>query len=141
MNFNQNTVGAGGHGGARHWWNLVAAAGAVRGIGQDRKVREFLDHGNGGNIQGIAGVAFKSTNAALAEHDLVIASGHDVLGRQQPFFDRCRWPAFQQHRFAELPQFLQQVEILHIPGADLQNIDKFQEHWNLCLIHDFGDHE
>src|SRR2546423_673199 len=48
--FDEQAVGAGGHSGASHGGNFVAASGAMRRVGEHGKVREFFDHGNGSNV-------------------------------------------------------------------------------------------
>src|SRR5450631_3239708 len=47
MHFDQQTVGAGSHRGARHRRYLVAASGAVRGVGHHGQVRKLLYHWDG----------------------------------------------------------------------------------------------
>src|SRR4029077_5148073 len=47
VDLNQQSVSSGGDGGAAHGRNLVAAAGAVRRVGNDGKMGKLLDDGNG----------------------------------------------------------------------------------------------
>ncbi len=139
--FDQQAIGARSNGGACHGRNLVTAAGSVRWVGQNRKMRELLDDRNGRNVQRVARVVFKCTNATLAEHHVVVPARHDVLGREKPFFNRCRRPALQENRLADLRQFLQQIEVLHVACPDLQDIDLFAEKRNLRVVHNFRNHK
>src|ERR1035437_6613101 len=141
MDFDHQAIGARGHGGARHGSDDVAATRAVRWVGYDRQVGEFLDYGNGGEIEGVAGVGFEGADAALAEDDVVIAAGQDVLGGEQEFLDAGRDAAFEQHGFGLLAELAQEVEVLHIARADLNDVGVFREQRDLRLVHDFADHQ
>src|ERR1035437_4963387 len=141
MDFDHQAIGARGHGGARHGGDDVAASRAVGWVRDNRQVGEFLDHRNGGEILGVARVGFKGTDAALAENHVVIAAGQDVLGGEQEFLDGGRDAAFEQHGFGLLAEFAQQVEVLHIARADLNDVGVFREQRDLRLVHDFADHQ
>src|SRR5687767_5865677 len=91
-------------------------------VRKDWQVAEFLDDGNRRNVERIARVAFERPDAALAEHDARVAAGEDVLGREQPLFDRRGYAAFEKHRRSCPSEIAQQVEALHIACADLQNV-------------------
>ncbi len=86
MNFDEQAIGAGSDGGAGHRRHFVAASGAVRRIGKHRKVRKFLDNGNGRDVKSVAGVSLERANAALAENDVVIPARKNVFGAHQKFF-------------------------------------------------------
>src|ERR1035437_4382471 len=141
MDFDHQAIGARGQGGARHGSDDVAATRAVRRVGYDRQVGEFLDYGNGGEIEGVAGVGFEGADAALAEDDVVIAAGQDVLGGEQEFFDASRDAAFEQHGFGLLAELAQQVEVLHIARAHLHDVGILREQRNLRLVHHFADYQ
>src|ERR1017187_5975540 len=137
MDFNHEAIGAGGQGGARHGSDDIAAAGAVRWVGDDGQVGEFLDDRDGGEIEGVARLGLEGADAALAEDDVVIAAGQDVLGGEQ----ESRDAAVEQHGFGLLAEVAQQIEVLHIAGADLQDVHILREEGNLGLVHDFADHQ
>ena len=101
MDFDEQAVAAGGNRGARHGGNLVAAAGAVRGIADDGQVRELFDDGDGGDVHGVAGVGFEGADAALAEDDVVVAAGEEVFGGEQQLFDGGGDAALEQHGAAD----------------------------------------
>src|SRR5437868_11647128 len=102
-------------------------------------MREFLDDGNRGDIQGVARVGLEGANAALAEDDLIISAGHNVLGGKQQLFESGRDAALEQDRLAHLAQLTQQIEILHVARAYLENIYVRQHQLDLRDLHDFAD--
>ena len=78
-----------------------------------------MKHGDGGQIQRVAGVVVKGADAPLAENDLLVAVGHDVLGAHQQLLQCVGKAALEENGLVELAQFPQQVKILHIPGTHL----------------------
>ena len=140
MNLDQKTIRTRGHSRARHRRNLVPTAGSMRRIGDDRKMRQLFDHRNRGDIERVSGVVLERSDAAFAKDYVAVAACHDVFRRQQPLLDRRGRPALQKNRTPHLRQFFQQIEVLHVPGADLKYVDMLQKHGNLRLIHDFGNH-
>src|SRR5271154_5295030 len=67
VNFDQDAVGTCSDGCAGHGRDFVAAAGAVRGIGNDGKMRQSLDYGNRGDVEGVAKISIEGADAALAK--------------------------------------------------------------------------
>src|SRR5436190_18067931 len=104
-------------------------------------MRELLDERDRRNVQGVAGVSLKGLDAALADDDFVIAAGHQVLGRKQRLFNRRRRAAFEQNWLVELGKVSQQIVILHVARADLQNVYVTDEERNLLRLHDFGNRQ
>ena len=141
VHFHQQPVGARGHRGARHGRHLVAAPGAVRRVGHDRQVRQLLHHRDGGDVHGVARVGFEGADAALAQDHFVIAAGQNVFRRKQQLFDGRRDAALQQHRLALLAQFAQQIEVLHVARAHLQDVGVLRHQRNLRLVHHLADHQ
>ena len=82
--------GADRHRGAGHWFDQVPVSRAVRRVADDRQVAEPFDNRDRGEVKRVAGSGFVGTNATLAEDDLVVALGHDVLGGEQPLVDGSR---------------------------------------------------
>src|SRR5204862_2053755 len=107
--------------------------------GGNRQVRKFVHNGDRGNIHGVAGVGFESADAAFAGDHAVVSTRHDVFGREQKFFEGCRDAALQQHRSLNLAQFAQQIEVLHVARADLENVDVGKHQLDLRDLHDFAD--
>ena len=104
-------------------------------------MRQLVDHRDRRNIHRVARVRFKSADAALAQNHLVISARQNVFRREQPLFERRRNAALQQCRLAQFPDFAQQVEVLHIARADLQDIGIRAQQRNLRRVHHLADHE
>src|SRR6266700_3118557 len=141
MHFDQQHVGPCSHGGSRHRRNFVAQASAMRRIRCHGQMRKLVDDGNRRDVQRIARVSLERANAALAQDDIIIATGHNVLGREQQFFKRGSDASLEHHRLLYLAQFPQQIEVLHVARADLQDIDVGQHHGHLRNFHHFADHQ
>ena len=58
---------------------------------------------------------------------------------QQPLLDRGRHAALEQHRLADLAERRQQVVVLHVARADLQDVDILQHPFDLRDLHHLGD--
>src|SRR5580704_12545496 len=87
MDFDKQAVGACRDSGPSHWRDFVTASRPVRGIGDNRQVRELFDYRNGGDIERVAEVIFERADAALAEDDVVISAGENVFGAEEKLFD------------------------------------------------------
>ena len=122
MHLDQQCISPGSDGRSRHRRNLVATPRSMRRICRHRQVRELVNDRNRRNIHGVPRVGLKGSNAALAQDHVVVSAGHNVFRRQQHLLQRCGDPTLQQHRLAYLAQFAQQIEILHVARAHLQNI-------------------
>ena len=88
------------------------------------------------DIQGIACFRFKCADSTFAKDDVLVPFGHDVFSRHQPFIVSCRQTTLQQDRRLRLADFFQQIEILHVTGADLDHIDI-----RLKCIYEFRGHQ
>jgi hypothetical protein len=67
MNFNQETTGAGGQRGQSHGWHVIAAAGPVAGIYQDRQMAKRSGRRNNRKVERVAAMIGKRPDPALAE--------------------------------------------------------------------------
>ena len=122
MDFDEKAVGAYGDGGAGERENFVAFAGAVRGVDQDGEVATLFDGGDDGEVEGVAGEVREGTDAALAEHDIVVAFGEDVLGGHQKFVEGGGHTALEEHGEFGAAGAFEKREILHVARADLDNV-------------------
>ncbi len=104
-------------------------------------MRKLVHNRDRGNIQRISRVSFERANAALTSNDVVIPASHNVFSGEQQFFKRRRNPALQQDWSFQFSQFAQQIEILHIPRAHLQNVHVRQHHFDLRNFHHLADHQ
>ena len=99
-------------------------------------MRLFAQHRDAGQIQRVARRRLISADAAFAQDDLVIAACHDVLSAHQPLLNRVRQPALEQNRLMRLAQHLQQLEILHVARANLNNVHIVEQR-QMRGIHNF----
>src|SRR5579863_2882388 len=104
-------------------------------------MRQLVNDRNRRNIHRVARVRFERSDPPLAQDHIVISPGHYVFRREQQFFQRRRNPSFHQNRLAHLPQFAQQIKVLHVARPNLQNIHIRQHHRNLRNLHHFADHQ
>ena len=98
-----------------------------------------LEHRNGGNIEGVAGVLLVGANAALTEDDVLVAAGHDVLGAHQELLHGVGEAALEQDGLARLAELLEQLEVLHIASADLEAVALVHEDVDVRRIGDLGN--
>ena len=132
-------VRTGGNGSLGQRFDHPVDTARVGGIDDDRQVAHALEHRHCGDIQRVAGVFFVGADAAFAQNDIFVAAGHDIFGRHKEFFHRVGKAALEQDGLAGLPQFLEQLEVLHIACADLEAVAFFHEQLNMRGIGDFGD--
>src|SRR5689334_19089855 len=86
VHFDEQAIRTGSHGSASHGWNFVAAASAVRRIGNHREMREFLDDGDSSDVERVPRVSLESADATLAKDYVVVAASEDVFGTEQELF-------------------------------------------------------
>ncbi len=103
-------------------------------------MRELLEHRHGVDVGGVARVFFEGADAALAQHDLRVAFGEDILGGHEQFFDGGHHTAFEQHGGARLAGGVEQVVVLHVARADLDHVGVFGDEGHLLGRHGLGDH-
>ena len=122
----------------RHRRDQVGPAGGVAGVDDDRQVALPLDVGNDRQVERVAGRIFEGPDSALAEDHLPVPFGEDVLGRHQEVFHGRAHAAFQEDRDPGAAAFLEQVEVLHVAGADLEDVGVALDDLDLARVHDFG---
>src|SRR5436190_14432170 len=105
-----------------HWRYFVALARAMAGVDQYWQVTQSLHCRHYAQVQCVASVVSESTYSALAQDDVVVAFAHHVLRGHQKLFQRCRHSALQQDRLLSSTRALEQRKVLHIAGADLDDV-------------------
>ena len=138
VNLDDQAVRAGGHCGQRHGVDEVVHTGAMAGIHHHGQVGQLVQHWNRGDIQRVAGGGFESADTALAENDIFVAAGHDVLGAHQQFLDGVGKAALEQDGLADLTQLLEQLEVLHVARANLNDVNVLKQR-QMVDVHDLGD--
>ncbi len=103
------------------------------------QVRTLAQHRNGGEVEGVAGRGFERANAALAQDDVGIPFGQDVFGARQELVEARGHSALEQDRPVGLADRLEQVEVLHVARADLQDVDFARHPLDLVDAHHFAD--
>ena len=138
MDFDHQAVGTGCYSGFGQVGYHPALARSVAGIDDDRQVALAFDGQDGAQVEGVAGVCFKSTDAPFAEDDVVVAFSHDVFCRHEPFFDGRAQAPLEEDRLVRLADGFEEVEVLHVPGPDLDDVDAiFEEDRQFIGRHDF----
>ena len=135
MDLDDEAVGPAGGGGHGHRRDQAVDAGGVAGVHDDGQVGELVEHGHGGEVQGVAGVVVKGADAPLAKDDLLIAAGHDVLGAHQELFEGVGEAPLEEDGLIRLAQLPEEVEVLHVPGPHLQDVHILKER----QVHDAHD--
>ncbi len=139
MNFDEEAIGADGDRGAGKRQNFVALAGAVAGIDKNREMAAFFYRGNDGEIERVAGKIGEGSNAAFAEHYVVIALGEDVLGGHEELVERRGHAALEENGFLGAAGTFEQGKILHVARADLDDVGVFLDEVERFIVNRFGD--
>jgi hypothetical protein len=139
MHFDEQAVGADSGGSACHGKNLFAASGAVAGIDNDGKVATAVDGGDDAEVQSIAGVVGKRSNAALTEDHVWIALGDDVFRRQEKLVKCGGKAALEQDWFFGAAGALEEREVLHAASADLNHIGVTLDEVEAFVIYSLSD--
>ena len=139
VNLDDESVGADGDGSAGERRDFVAFAGALAGIDNDRQMAEPLHRRNHAQIEGIAGMVGEGADAALAQQHVVVAFAHHVLGRHQEFFQGRRHAALHHHRNLGPSGTLQQRIVLHVAGANLDDVGVFFHQIHGLVVDGLGD--
>src|SRR5574341_1563686 len=139
VDLDQQPVGTRGDRGSGHRRHEVPPPRGMAGVHHHRQMRQFLNQRHRGQVERVAHLRLEGPDAPLAQDHLVIAARHDVFRGQQKFFDRCGQPALEQHRLVLPADLAQQPEVLHIAGADLQDIRVLSDQLDIPRIHDLGD--
>src|ERR1700730_15278707 len=78
-------------------------------------------------------------HAALAEHYVVIAFAEDIFGGHQEFVEGGGHAALEENWFFGAAGALEQREILHVAGADLDHVGVFFDEVEAFVVDGFGD--
>ena len=97
-----------------------------------------MQHHHTGQIKGVAHAGLKGADAALAEDDILVALGHDVLGAHHELFQRIGQAALEQHRLVLAAHGLEQLKVLHVAGTHLDQVHVLEQ-GQVLGVHDLGD--
>ena len=79
VDLDHEAVRAAGRSAQGHGRHQLIAPGGVAGVHHHRQVAELVEHGDDGQVHGVAGGGLEGADAPLAEDDLAVAPGHDIL--------------------------------------------------------------
>ena len=117
----------------------VAAAGGVARVDDHRQVRELLQHRHRGEVEREAVGGLEGADPALAQQHVRVALLEHVLGRHQQLLERRGQPALDQHRLAGAADLGQQRVVLHVAGADLDDVGDLDHGLEVARVHQLGD--
>jgi hypothetical protein len=115
-------------------------AGGMARIHHHRQVGLQLHQRHRGHVQGEPGRRFERADSALAEDDLVVAGGQDVLRRRQYLVDGAAEPALEHDRQPGSAGLAEQLEVLHVAGADLEPVDHLGDALDVSGVDHLGQH-
>ena len=92
-----------------------------------------------GEVEGVAGVRLERPDAPLAEDDVGVARRDDVLGGHEELLDRRPEAALEHDRPGDPAGRVEERVVLHVPGADLEDVDVLGDDVDLVRLHDLGD--
>ena len=139
VDFDHETIRSHCYAGASQRCNHVGGTGAVGWIYDYRQMGNSTNRWYGSEIERITSVLRECANTSLAQDDIVISFGHDVLGREQPFLECCSHSSLQQHRQLRTASSLQKGKVLHAASANLNDIAVLLDKIDIRLVDRFRD--
>ena len=139
MRLDHQAVRAHGHGSLGQRGHHKGDAGSVAGVDDHRQMGHLFQHRHGGNVQRVAHAGLKGADAALAQHHVGVALGHDVLGAHHQLLQGGGQAALQQHRGLQAAHGFQQLKVLHIACADLDHVHVgILKQVDVLVVHQLG---
>ncbi len=139
MDLDEQAIRAGRDRGAAHRQYLVAQPGAVARIRHHRQVGQLLHQRDRREVEQVARRRVEAADAALAENDLAVPLGEDVLRAHQQVGDRGRHATLEQHGFADAPDGAEQGIVLHVARADLDAVGHVRHQVRALVVQRLGD--
>ena len=139
MHLHHDPVGSSRNAGVRHGRNHPTLPCGVAWVNDDREMRQPAQDWNGIEVEGVARGGLKGSNAALAEDELRVSSGQDVLRGEEPLLNRPREASLQHHGHARSPDRIEEREVLHVASANLKHVGELGHHINLRRLHHLRD--
>ena len=139
VDFHQQAVRAERHRAFAQFGDQIGAAATLARIDDDRQVGFFFGDRHGGKVERVARVGFECPDAALAEDDLGVSMGEKVFGGEEPFLDALAHTALEQDGLAGLRALDEELEILGVARADLQDVGRGGDMLDITLAQNLGD--
>jgi hypothetical protein len=140
VDLDQKSIGADGDSASAEHRDQIGPATPLARINNHRQMRFFLGNGDCGEIQCIPRVGLECPDTAFTEQDVRVTLGKDIFCRKQPLLDPLAHSALEQHWFPALCALNQQLEILGVSRADLEDIGRFTNVFHVPFAQDFGDY-
>ena len=137
VHLDHQAVGTGGHSGLGQLRHHPGVAAGVAGVHHHGQVGHFVQHHHAREVEGIAHAGLKGADAPLAEDDVLVAFGHDVLGAHHELLQGVRQAALEQYRLFLAAHGLQQLKVLHIAGTHLDEVHVLEQ-GQVLGVHDLG---
>ena len=109
----------------------------VAGVHHHRQMGHLVQHDHTGKIQRVAHTGLEGADAALAQDDVLVTLGHNVLGAHHELFQRVGKAALEQHRLFLASNGFEQLKVLHIAGTHLDQVHVFKQ-GQVLGVHDLG---
>ena len=139
MDLDHHAVGPDGDATDRQRPDQPALPGGVTRIDDDRQVGQVVEQRHRRKVERVAGIRLERPDAALAEDHVRVARADDVFGGHQPLLDRGAVAALQHDRPRDPPHVPKQRVVLHVAGADLEDVGVFGDDVDLGGLHHLGD--
>ena len=99
----------------------------MAGVNYYGQVRKLLEHGHRRKVKGVSGVIIECAYTAFAKYNALVAAGHYVFRAHQQLFKRVCKAALEQNGLVQLAELFEQFKVLHIPCADLYQINVLEQ--------------
>ena len=119
----------------------VPLARCMARVEDDRQMGLLPHQRNDGEVRRVAGRGLEGADAAFAQHHVRIAAQQDILRRTEPLLERAGKAALQDDRLSDLADLGQEIEVLHVPRADLEDVHVFGNELHMFGADHFGDDE
>ena len=137
MHLDEESVGPGRDRGQRKGRHQRLVPRAVAWVRDYRQVRFLLQHGDRPHVQRVAVGRLKGPYPSFAE-DHVRVPLQDVFGREQEFPDGVRHAPLEDDRGLDQGRLFEEVEVLHVAGADPDHVHEFRGDLYIAHVHDLG---
>ena len=139
VDLHDQPVGARGNRGQGERRDQRPAAGALRRVDDHGQVGELPNQRHRVDVEREAGRRLEGADPALAEHHVAVSLAQQVLRGQQPLLDGRGHPPLQHHGVAGAPGLLEEGVVLHVAGADLEDVRVARHQLHVARRHDLGD--
>ncbi len=120
-------------------FDQVGPSATLARVDYHRQVGFLFGGRHGGEVQGVAGVAFEGPDASFAENDIGVSVREKVFGGEQPLLDAHAHAAFEQDGFAAAGTGDEKLKVLRVAGPDLQDVGRPGHKVDITFAQNLGD--